>query len=193
VQNPAGQIWACYGDKRALDAVDTDNKNRCVNAVQASADEIYNAFKSKIAPSPDKYVAWTYAPTLESARSNQQVLAPLFTFLNLRRKEIKNRTLWSFKSDWWFWSTAVECQASGWWKYPITINGLTTSSAAVTTPKVWRIRVFYQSPDGSICQSEHLDGSWNGGANGSPVFKAVLFTPLAAITWDEGKEVSGRN
>ena len=192
VKNSGGQSWTLYGDRRALDHADEDNKTRCVNSVQASADEIYNAYQTKRAPSPADYQAWTHAPTLESARAHQ-TLATLFTFQNGRRKEIENRRLWNFKTDWWFWSTALECKTSGWWNYPITINGVQNivpwSSVAVTTLRPGHIRVFYQSPNRDILGSEHLDGSCGGGLSRSPIFKAVLFTPLAAINFKGGKEV----
>ncbi|KAK0216586.1 fungal fucose-specific lectin-domain-containing protein [Armillaria nabsnona] len=172
-KNPAGQSWTLYGDKRALDS-------------------IYNAYQTKQAPSPANYRAWTFAPTLESANAHQ-TLVTLFTFKNERRKVIENRKLWNFKTDWWFWSTALECKTSGWWNYPITINGLQNiipwSAVAVTTPRVWHIHVFYQQPGGGILQSEHLDGLWGGGPSKDPIFNAVLFTPLAAINFNGGKEV----
>ncbi|KAK0485377.1 fungal fucose-specific lectin-domain-containing protein [Armillaria luteobubalina] len=191
-KNPAGQSWTLYGDKRALDSVNEDNKTRCVDSVQASADEIYEAYQTKQIPSPANYRAWTFAPTLESANAHQ-TLATLFTFTNERRKVIEDRKLWSFKTDWWFWSTALECKTSGWWNYPITINGLQNiipwSAVAVTTPRVWHIHVFYQQPGGGILQSEHLDGLWGGGPSKDPIFNAVLFTPLAAINFNGGKEV----
>ncbi|KAK0184055.1 fungal fucose-specific lectin-domain-containing protein [Armillaria mellea] len=177
-KNPAGQSWTLYGDKRALDSVNEDNKKHCVDSVQASADEIYRAYQIKQAPSPANYQAWTFAPTLESANAHQ-ILARLFTFKSERRQVIKNRKLWNFKTDWWFWSTALECKTSG-------------CAVAVTTPRVENIHVFYQQPDGGILQSEHLDGLWGGGLSKDPIFNAVLFTPLAAINFNSGKEASIR-
>lgn len=123
VKNPAGESWMSYGDKRALDDVDTDNKDRCVDAVQASADEIYTAYTTRQAPQPADYQAWTFAPTLESANSTNQTLAPLFTFQNERRAVIENRTQWNYTNNWWHWSTVLECQTSGLWNYPMSIGG----------------------------------------------------------------------
>ena len=51
--------------------------------------------------------------------------------------------------------------------------------------------MFYQSPDGSILESEHLDGLWSEGPSRPRIFKDVLFTPLAAIDINGGKEISG--
>ncbi|KAF8576928.1 hypothetical protein K439DRAFT_1655174 [Ramaria rubella] len=80
VENPGGERWMVFSDKRGLDTVDKDNKVRCVNAVQASADEIYTGVETKQVPAPANYRAWTFAPTLESARATTQTLATLFNF-----------------------------------------------------------------------------------------------------------------
>ncbi|KAK0435970.1 fungal fucose-specific lectin-domain-containing protein [Armillaria borealis] len=90
-KNPAVQSWTLHSDKRALDSVNEDNKTRCVDSMQASANEIY---QTKQAPSPANYQAWTFAPTLESANAHQ-TLATLFTFKNEKRKVIENRKLWN--------------------------------------------------------------------------------------------------
>ena len=193
VSNPAGGSWYCYGDKRALDKEDADNLKRCVAAVQASADEIYIAYSTKKAPSPSSYAAWNIAPTLNSALSTSQQLATLFTFKSERRKDIKKRRVWSFKTDWWFWSTALECKTSGYWNYPIVLDGMHTitpwSDISVVTSRLWSLRVFYQMPDGAIVQSTHVDGKWTA-IHDQPVTRAVNFSPLASITWNNGKEVS---
>jgi hypothetical protein len=43
VQDPSGQTWTSFRDKRALDVEDEDNKTHYLKAVGASADEIYSA------------------------------------------------------------------------------------------------------------------------------------------------------
>ncbi len=102
-----------YGGKCTLDSVNVDNKTRWVDLVQAYADEIYKVYQTKQASSLANYQAWTFAPTLKSANTHQ-TLATLFTFKNERCKVIKNKKLWKFKTDWWFWSTALECKTSSW-------------------------------------------------------------------------------
>ena len=194
VSNPAGESWDCYGDKRALDKADAENLKRCVEAVQASADEIYTAYSTKKAPSPSAYAAWEIAPTLESARSTSQLLAKLFTFESERRQDIKKRRVWDFKTNWWFPTTAAECKISGYWNYPITLDGIHTiilwSGISVVTSRLWSLRVFYQMPGGAIVQSTHLDGKWTA-IHDQPIVNAVNFSPLASIMWNDGKEVSG--
>ena len=128
VENPSGESWMCYGDKRALDKVAADNLKRCVAAVQASADEVYAAYTTKTVPSPDAYKAWAIAPTLESAHRLQE-LAPLFKYKDAkekdveRRKVIEDRRMRELTGNWWFATTATECKMSGWWDYPITMDG----------------------------------------------------------------------
>lgn len=192
VTNPKGNTWTCYGDKRALDAVNEDNKNLCLAAVQASADEIYNAWKTK--RPPDTYTAWNYAPTLESASASTQELAPLFRLKNgvlERRKTIKARRTWEYTTDFTFMGTYKECMSSHWWDYPITIDGptwiLPGSSVTATTPSSGEWNVYYQDVQGGIRQSAYSD-VWT--ASNSSMFTAKRFTPLAVVAWNGGNEVS---
>jgi hypothetical protein len=113
-----------YGDKRLLDAVNADNKTRCLRAVQVSADEIFTAWSTQTMPSISTYQAWQYAPTLTSARANNQLLAPLFTFEQTpqRRADVGHRRQWKFTLDYWYWSTYILCVKSGLWNYPITLG-----------------------------------------------------------------------
>ncbi len=157
VSNTAGDSWVCYGDKRALDEVDADNLKHCVSAVQASADEIFAAYKTKKVPSPSSYAAWTIVPTLQSARATDQTLATLFSFQAGKRVDIKKRRVWNFTDSWWFLTTAFEIKTSGYWNYPITIDGPGLSSIipwtaiAVVVLKS-SFRVFYQLSSGDISQ-----------------------------------------
>jgi hypothetical protein len=191
VKNPAGEGWDCYGDRRALDKVAKENLKRCVAAVQASANEIYTAYSNKKAPST--YAAWEIAPTLESARSRDQRLAPLFT-LNLERREyLMKRTLWEFAKKWDPRVTSLKCVASGYWKQPIKIDGprlvIPWSGISAVSARFRSSRVFYQAPGGEIAQSVGEDGKWTA-VHDQPVAHAVPFSPLASVSWDDGKEVS---
>lgn len=198
VKNTSGETWACYGDKRALDEVDADNVKRCVAAVQASADEIYAAYTSKTIPSSSSYKAWTIAPTLESALGTQ-TLGPLFKYKDStqkdveRRKVIENRYMRDLTMSWWFWSTAAECKTNGWWNYPITMDGppkiVPWTSFAVTTPRIWSTRLYYQNPPGGLLESIHIDGQWTGGVDQPSLWDAAPFTPMAAINWDRGNQI----
>jgi hypothetical protein len=198
VQNTKGETWTIYGDKRVLDVEDSENKTRCLAAVQASADEIYDAWKTK--QKPATYKAWSHAPTLESAAAHQ-VLAPLFRVNNQileRRKTIKDRRDWTFitPDNYSMLDTWKECELSGWWKYPITIDGpswlLSGSSVTSTTTSAGNCQVYYQDAQGGIRQSIH-GGAWV--ASNSGLFTAKMFTPLAVVAWkpsDYRREVSDR-
>jgi len=192
VSNPAGESWQCYGDKRALDQEAAENLKRCVAAVQASADEIYTAYSTGTAPSPSNYAVWEIAPTLDSARSTNQQLATLFTFGSRRRKGIKTRRVWEFTTDWGYASTVAECELSGYWNYPITLDGpqsiIPWSCVSVATLRESSLRVFYQTPSWGIIQSVYVDGVWT--AIDQPLIQAAPFSPLTSITWDNGNEAS---
>ncbi|CUA68293.1 hypothetical protein RSOLAG22IIIB_07821 [Rhizoctonia solani] len=128
VKNSRGESWNCYGDKRMLDKAGAKNLENCIAAVQASADEIYTAYKTRTVLSPSSYNAWTIAPTLESARDPSQELAPLFKYRDNTkhvdcRRDITNRREHDFASDWDPEDMLRRCEESGWWKYPITIDG----------------------------------------------------------------------
>ncbi|THH31406.1 hypothetical protein EUX98_g2796 [Antrodiella citrinella] len=196
VKNLAGQSWTMYGDKRALDGADQDNKLICVDAVQASADEVYRAYQSKSAPSADQFLALTLVPTLESARAQTQILADLFTLDKKRRRELLKRRIRDYKGPWqWtYLTTAAECYTSGLWDYPITLDPkkiLPWSSVAVVTSQTGQAQIFYQKPGGGIVQNERLEGSWTNQSSSDPLVKAALFSPLAALSFNvsDGKEV----
>lgn len=191
VENPKGETWTAYGDKKALDQANVDNKNRCIAAVQASADEIFQAFTSKTVPAEADYKAWAYAPTLASA-TGPQALVPLFKSGTVRRVDIKNRRLSEFTNSFWFPTTAALCAFSHWWDYPITIDGpiqlLTPSPLAATDTSPLYCRVFFQTAAGAIRQSSSANGVWT--LDSSTLFTAKLNTPLAALNYNNGKEVN---
>jgi len=193
VKNPSGDSWVAFGDKRALDKVNAEGRKRCVAAVQASADEIYEAYKTKAVPDSSQYKAWTHAPTLESARA-PQLLAPLFTFDGKRRETIKNRRAHEFTSDWTYAFTLAEIKWSGWFNYPITIDGpskvVPRTALAVTRSGIESSRVYYQQPTQRVLESAFIEGTCTGGAEGLSLFDAAPFTPLAAVNWQNGDEVS---
>ena len=124
VPSPTGVAWSIYGDKRLLDEVNTQNKDRCAQAVQASADEIAQAWLTQLVPQPDDFRAWSIAPTLASALSKTQELAPLFLLGDklYRRADVTNRREWKFTYAYWFATTIGLCKTSGLWNYPITLG-----------------------------------------------------------------------
>ncbi|KAI0334364.1 fucose-specific lectin [Cubamyces sp. BRFM 1775] len=199
VQNPAGETWTCYGDKRVLDKEDAENLRRCVAAIQASADEIYEAFLSKHAPPSSQYKAWTMAPVLASARDPEQTLAALFRYADAeekvleRRSLLMNRRLREYTANWSAAQTIKDCLSSGWWKYPIEIDGprkrVPWTDFAVTTLRNRTSRVYYQDSLSELLENAHIDGQWEEAVNSPSVTDAAPFTPLAAITWDDGNQI----
>jgi hypothetical protein len=65
--------------------------------------------------------------------------------------------------------------------FPIPASGL-----ACVAPRLWSLRLFYQQPGGPIGQTVHVDGVWS---QAPSTFSAVPLSPLASITWNEGKEI----
>lgn len=126
VSNPNGDTWKMYGDMLLFDDISSRNRDICLVALQASVDEVYQAWRSKM--KPETFKAWRYAPTLESAHKKQD-LAPLFTVASkngkqelLRRKDIYNRREHVYISNWTYIGTALKCRWSGLWNYPMRID-----------------------------------------------------------------------
>jgi len=85
---------------------------------------------------------------------------------------------------------ALECINSGWWKYPVAIDGpsgvLDGSDVAVTATDSLKCNVYYQNVRGVI--REHTNnGGWK--ATNSFTFSAKLFSPLVVISFDSGNQV----
>ena len=119
VENLQNQKFKAYGDKRLLSPDNATSLAACKSAVTASAAEIYEAWHTGEAPMDFK--AWHFAPMLESALdAAAQELKPLFIDKNgvQRRSDIRDRRDSSLTTDFWYWSTALDCKSSGRWKYP---------------------------------------------------------------------------
>ena len=67
---------------------------------------------------------------------------------------------------------------------PVPGTGIT----AVAGPQLWSVRVFYQLLDDHVDQSVHQGGVWN---KEELQTSPVSASPLASISWNDGKEVSG--
>jgi len=73
---------------------------------------------------------------------------------------------------------------------PVEIHGLHTvlPGGSISALVHWSIRIFYQAPDGIILRAEY-NGQWTHFRH-QDITNAVLFTPLASVTWRAEKEVS---
>ena len=65
VQNARGDQWIAYGDGKELDDVNRPNFAKAIAAVQASADEVYQAFVTGVGTAPSPPSALQYIPTLD--------------------------------------------------------------------------------------------------------------------------------
>ncbi|KAG5205999.1 Phosphatidylcholine-hydrolyzing phospholipase C [Trichophyton interdigitale] len=128
VSNQNGDSWTAYGDSRLFDDVSKRHREIFIKAQQASVDEIFQAWRHKIVPPTFK--AWKYAPTIESALSPHQPLAPLFVMSTgedkkpvlLRRRNVSDRKTRDYISDWTYTGTVIKCRWSGRWNYPMTLD-----------------------------------------------------------------------
>lgn len=128
-----GSEWIAYGDTRMLDKANDENKRRCIAAIQASVDEVFEAYHNpKMIPQAKQFRAWTFAPTLASAMSSKQQLSPLFTTDGQVRTDIADRRTWAhhaIKST----DLAVliwhRCASSGLWDHPIRMTGEMATNA----------------------------------------------------------------
>lgn len=108
VRNGDGAQWHAYGDKRYFDAIDSANRLQVNQAVQVSADEIFAAYLSGIAPSPGSFAALKKLPDLQAVLSPTANFSPLFKVEGakvLRRKDVNNLNDIATVDDWWGWST----------------------------------------------------------------------------------------
>jgi len=87
VRNQVGDAWIAYGDDGYFDVRDEDNAKQIKKTLQASIDEIWTAFNTKIIPSPDELVVTNLLPhalpsgediLLSNGQTVQQTHNPLF-------------------------------------------------------------------------------------------------------------------
>ncbi|HLX51728.1 MAG TPA: hypothetical protein VKS82_25655 [Streptosporangiaceae bacterium] len=108
VSNKAGNSWVAYGDKRLLDSVSADNRAMAVEAVQASATDVWKAYTG--APPEVLNSALNYIPDLEKVGdvTTRKNFSPLFRLqgsVAARRNDVTNRQDYTWTDDWWGWST----------------------------------------------------------------------------------------
>lgn len=87
------------------------------------------------------------------------------------------------------------------------MNSLLTPAATGNPPKVApgtniastvasdgsTVFVYYQNTTGGILEIQFDGRTWTGGASSPALFHAAPYTPLAAINWDNGDQVSRQN
>ena len=108
VRNGNGAQWRAYGDKRYFDDIDSANRVQVNQAVQVSADEVFAAYLSGVAPSPGSFGALKNLPDLQAVLNLAGNFSPLFRMDGnkvLRRKDVNNLNDTATVDDWWGWST----------------------------------------------------------------------------------------
>lgn len=76
VKNKKGEEFVCWGDKQMFEKANERNMEIMRQGLQASVDEVYEAFKSKRAKRPEEgYRPWNYAPNQVVAAKTH---SPLF-------------------------------------------------------------------------------------------------------------------
>lgn len=108
--------------------VDDQNAKLCLEAVQASADEVYAAWKDKKMPAPAKYKIWDIVPNIEQAMEDQKLLV-LFKVdrtrgVLQRRVRVDDRRQGGYFDAGLgtYVKTCLECSNSGLWNYPIVLG-----------------------------------------------------------------------
>lgn len=118
VRNNAGQVWMSFGDKMYFETVNTANARIARQAVQASADEVYAAFRrGKL---PTRWAALDLIPNLDAVANygdwqRSHNFAPLFVAGSgtvLARNSIANLNDHSWTRAWVGASTAAQLQQS---------------------------------------------------------------------------------
>jgi hypothetical protein len=108
VRNGNGDQWRAYGDKRYFDTLSSANLAQVNQAVQVSADEVFAAYLSGIAPSAGQFGALKKLPDLQAVLNLATNFSPLFRVEGnkvLRRKDVNNLNDTAAVDDWWGWST----------------------------------------------------------------------------------------
>ncbi|MEI6805791.1 MAG: hypothetical protein WCK49_04715 [Myxococcaceae bacterium] len=116
VHNQQGDRWIAYGDGHYLDAKNKDNFKITQEAVQLSANDIYQAFSNRQLPTTYQQLA--LIPEADESGSNATLdIAPLFywdsaTSLLMRRVNLNNLNDYQWTSDWVGWSTLAALKIS---------------------------------------------------------------------------------
>lgn len=101
VRNKKGEEFTCWGDKQLFEPRNKRNKEIMTQGLQASVDEVYEAFQNKTAKRPeDGYRPWDYAP---SEVVEGKAHAPLFV---------------EYEPSWWTpWKWGVKVREPFWNPY----------------------------------------------------------------------------
>lgn len=97
--NARGDHWTAYGDAKCFDTVNQKNVKIMLEAVQFSADEVVNAFKTGQVVAPDQYRAFTVLPNLEELSDyvhyvdSRDKTVPMFAYVATRNDLLRRKDL----------------------------------------------------------------------------------------------------
>ncbi len=142
VVNAVGHRWRTYGDMMLFTTEGEKTRGRVIDAVQASADEIYQAFDTGVVPQPSQYAALMLAPDLSQLQDRESRInkSPLFTLAPdgavLRRKSIADVNDYSWDDDWYVVTTLgiLEATAGERLHDSTTAHGTAAYSTAKAAP-----------------------------------------------------------
>lgn len=112
VHNGHNDHWVIFGDRTYLNASSADNRRILNEALQTSAQQIFNAYQTGQASNDGDVLA--YVPMADETGGNTNIdISPLFYFdesqqLIFRRDDMTNLYDRHFTSHWWGWSTLTE-------------------------------------------------------------------------------------
>ncbi|WP_422417228.1 phospholipase [Pseudomonas sp. GZD-222] len=192
LRNAQGDTWRGYGDKRYFDTIDVANRKQISKAVQASADEVFQAYNSGALPAPDSYGALRIAADLQAAVESQAAgnFAPLFALRNgklMRRADVNNLNDQTQIDNWWGWSTYLLLKdytpnkPNGYLEAPVAAPGIHSDGwqTQVPSPPNWlpghAVRYAVSVVNGL---NESYIGPWSDYAELNERFQPTLTVPM---------------
>jgi hypothetical protein len=123
VHNERGDTWVAYGDKQLMNPLNQTNLKYVTQALQASADEVWAAYKSEAAPGASTWAAMLIVPELALVQNKdaQENFSPMFIEklgTTAVRKSRKDRTLRQWTRAYIPAAIFAELQILGWVKGP---------------------------------------------------------------------------
>lgn len=112
VHNGRGDRWVAYGDKSYFKDATETHRNHIVEAMQASADQVFAAYQQGISQVDDNIGDLIPYPDEVADQANVDI-SPLFYWDNAsktlyRRNDMSNINDRHWTSSWWGWSTLAE-------------------------------------------------------------------------------------
>lgn len=144
VHNVRGDNWIAFGDRSFFNENNAANATLILEALQTSVDEVFNAYMTGSAATPDRVA--NLIPIANETRDAEHLdISPLFywdekTKKVLRREDMTNPFDRHWTDSWWGWSTLIELKRE---------RGLAPEAAGALAKSVYRTKAIQ---DGLISQ-----------------------------------------